>query len=331
MAVVFLLGIVLMLALVVNIGFWYASQRRVQSVADSVSLAVASQIPGTCQNPSPQLAADCYANLNWGNFTNDGTVSVDAPGDGSVTVHVTHPVPGFFTSLIGEAFGTVTVGAHATAAAQAPATLDNSSLQSIAQTPTYVAPLVVSYQACSTPPWNLCLGASGATAVLDETNPTLGASNINVVDLACARTTSGCQNPGAATLANWITCGPCLDGELGINTYVPAVPTNVLDTCPGSGPRGRRRPRCVIRDALNTLVTSGQTVLAAVADSSVGNQYHVVGYAAMTITRLPNDRQWRDQPTKTFGVKFQGFTPEPTLDPSGSAPAYGLQTIGLTG
>jgi hypothetical protein len=327
MAVVFLLGIVLMLALVVNVGFWYASQRRAQAVADSVALAVASQVPGQCQNRDPQATAQCFADLDWSN----STVTATTPGDGSVTVHVTHQVPGFFTSLIGEAFGTVTVGAHSTAAAQAPATLDNSSLQSIVQTPTYVAPLVVNAEACSAPPWTDCLGTTGGTAVLDERNPTLGASNINVVDLACALTTGGCQNPGAATLANWITCAPCLGGELGINTYVPAVPVSVLDTCPGSGPRGRRMPRCAIRDALNTLVTGRKTVLAAVADTSVGNQYHVVGYAALTITRIPNDRQWRDQPTKTFGVTFQAFTPEPTLDPSGNAPAYGMQTIGLTG
>jgi hypothetical protein len=167
--------------------------------------------------------------------------------------------------------------------------------------------------------------------VLNETNPIIGTTNINVVDLACALTTSGCQDPGAATLANWITCAPCLDGELGINTYVPAVPTDVLDTCPGSGPNGLHNPRCVIRDALNTLVTSGQTVLAAVADSSFGNEYHVVGYAALTITGVPTDTEWRDQPRKIFNVKFESFTPKPTLDGLGNPPLYGMQTIGLTG
>jgi hypothetical protein len=336
MAVGFLLGIVLVLALVVNVGFWYASQRRAQSVADAVALAVASQAPLSGQCNDPTTLAGCYANLNWNQFTTDGTVTVDPPVGSSITVHVSHPVPGFFTSLIGEAFGTVTVGAHATATVQAPATLDNSNLQAIAQTPTYVAPIVVRDNACGTPPWTGtpgCLGAPQGLNLIEDDPTTIGdesaASFINIVDLSCALTTSGCEDPGATTLANWITCGPCLAGELGINTYVPEVSNSVLDSCPHTGPGGSGPQICTIRRALNA--AKNKTLLAAVADSYASGEYHVVGYAALTITAVPSNNAWRTQTTKRITVKFQSFTPKPTLDGSGTAPAYGLQTIGLTG
>jgi hypothetical protein len=326
-AVAFLLGIVLMLALVVNLGFWYASQRRIQSVADAVALAVASPTPNvnTGCNPAPtttQELADCYANRNWASFTTDGSVTVDTPGDGSVSVHVTHPVPGFFTSLIGEAFGTVTVGAHATAAIQGPAApLNNSKLRAIQQTPAYVAPLVVDSDTCGTPPWpSFCLGATQSPLLIEGDPYT---SHINVVDLSCA--TGVCLGPSATTVANWITCGPCLQGDLGINSYVPAVSTTVLDSCPQTNGHGPHV--CTIRRALNAV--RNKMILVAVSDGWTGGGYHIVGYAALTITNLPSNSNWPTQTRKTITVKFQSFTPTPYG--SGTAPQYGLQTIGLTG
>ncbi len=327
--VVFMFAIVLLLALVVNVGFWLQAQRRAQNVADAVALAVASQIPsGACPGAGTQAVADCYADKNWPQFTDDGTVTVDPPAGTSVTVHVRHPVPGFFTSLIGEAFGTVTVGAHATATAQAPATLDNQNLHAITQTPTYVAPIVVTDDACGqAPPWTTCLGSS-QTLTLNENNP--GASSINIVDLSCAVQTGGCQNPGATTLASWITCGPCLTGVVGVGGQLPVMPVNVLDACPrlnGMGPR-----QCTIRNALQSV--RGNTIIAAVSDGEAGGEYHVVGYAALAITRVPSMGQWRNpamRTTKSIDVLFLPYTPEPTLDASGVAPAYGIQTIGLTG
>jgi hypothetical protein len=331
MMVAFLLGIVLMLALVVNVGFWLQSKRRAQTVADSVALAVASVVPSSGCSPAvgTQGIANCYADKNWPGFTDDGTVTVDPPAGTSITVHVRHSVPGFFTSLIGEAFGTVTVGAHATAAVLAPATLDNQKLNAITQTPTYVAPIVVTDDACQTPPWTTCLGAV-RTLTLDQRNP--DASTFNVVDLSCAAESGACLNPSATTLASWIKCGPCLDGVLGIGDDVPAVATNVLDTCPGTGRNGRQNPKCAIRDALASPSVAGNTIMVAVSDSVVGNRYHVSGYAAFAITSVrTTDRQWRDRPTKSIVGLFLSFTPAATLDTSGVAPAFGVQTVGLTG
>jgi hypothetical protein len=328
----FLFGIVLMLALVVNVGFWLQAQRRAQNVADAVALAIASNAPstGACSgDPTWQAIGNCYANLNWSQFTTGGNVTIDPPVGSSVTVHVTHSVPGFFTSLIGAAFSTVTVGAHATATVQAPETLDNSQLTTIAQTPTYVAPIVVRDVACGTPPWNPgCLGAPEGVNLLENTIAAPNArdgSFIDFVDLACAVPTVGCQNPSAVTIASQITGSPPLTGAIQTGAQLPVVPVSVLDSCPNPG------NRCTIRAALASVV--GKTLIAIASDQPVAGVWHAVGFVALTITSVPSNNAWRRPGTrarKMFVVKFQSFTPTPTLSGSGVAPAFGVQTLGLT-
>jgi hypothetical protein len=325
----FLFGFVLMLAFVVNVGLWIQAQRRTQSVADAVALAIAPGAPASGCNgaTSVEAVADCYADLNWSRFSNGGSVTVDASAPSSYTVHATHSVPGLFTGIVGTVFGSVTVSAKATSAVQAPATLNNAELTALQPTPTHVAPLVVRQDACGSPPWDAACFSAGSPIplTLDENDPSDSA--IGIADLSCA--VSCGPAPDATTLANWIACTSCLAGDIGTNVGLPVVPVSVLDTCPGRGRRGRGNPQCPIRNAL--AAAEGKTLLVPVFDGVSGGAYQVVGFAALTVTDVPNNRQWRDSRNKTISVRFSSFTPKAGLDTSGAAPAFGVQVFGLTG
>jgi Putative Flp pilus-assembly TadE/G-like len=333
MSVLFLFGIVLLLALVVNVGLWYASQRRAQAVADSVALSVAPQLaamqsatplgPVNSVDCSSAVAAQHYADADWQGAAATATCDFDATKPLRATVQVSHSVPGFFTSLLA-AFGGITVGAQATATMEAPASLNNQDLNAIAPTPTYVAPIVIRDTACSTPPWTNCLNATPQAKFITPMDPTIGF--LSIADLSCGVTGGGCQNPDVSTLADWITCGPCLGGNLAIGTDLSPVQASVINTCDPGPPVS-----CPIRDALASVV--GKTIFAAVAaQPSVGGDFHVLGYAALRITSVPTDLEWQQDPAlKTLYVQLEPYTPEPTLDNSGMPVAYGVQTIGLTG
>jgi Putative Flp pilus-assembly TadE/G-like len=353
MSVLFLFGIVLLLALVVNVGLWYASSRRAQAVADSVALSVAPQVAssGSCGTAA---GAQSYADANWqGTAVTSVTCPPQANGAVTVAVGVSHSVPGFFSGLLA-AFGGVTVAAQATATVQAPSTLDNASLQTIAQTPTDVVPIVVAASTCGTQWTATCLqGVPQAPLVYRrDQNNNIVPGNINFLDLSCA-TAAGCQvpPPTADQLASWIDCAPDPDpaastcfpaGAIGIGADIPPVAQNIVQSC------DQQTGSCPVLDALQAII--GKTVIVAVGCQSVpgqpvpcpggtSNLFHVVGFAAMTILGpLPTDQQW-SSPTPTLQdgdplairVQFQSFTPAPTIDASGGAPDYGLQTIGLTG
>src|SRR5262249_56545058 len=113
------------------------------------------------------------------------------------------------------------------------------------------------------------------------------------------------------------------------NVALPVVPVSVLDTCPGRGRRGRGNPQCPIRNAL--AAAEGKTLLAPIFDDVSAGAYHVVGFAALTVTDVPNNRQWRDSRNKTVMVRFSSFTPKAGLGTSGPGPALRVHGFWLTG
>jgi Flp pilus assembly protein TadG len=86
--VVLLGGLMLMLALVLDVGSWLQAQRRAQSVADAAALAGVQELPwqpGTSSPPTGAYAvAGNYASSNWPGVDTSGTTV--APTNDEITV-----------------------------------------------------------------------------------------------------------------------------------------------------------------------------------------------------------------------------------------------------
>jgi Flp pilus assembly protein TadG len=88
-----LFGLVMVLALVVDVGMWLRADRHAQSVADAAALAGAQELP---DSRAARDAALAYAAWNWPDA--DVSSSRDAS---SIEVVVRSNVPGLFSRLVG--------------------------------------------------------------------------------------------------------------------------------------------------------------------------------------------------------------------------------------
>jgi hypothetical protein len=125
LALVVLLG---MAALVLDVGNWFHTKRRLQATSDAAALAGAQKLP---EDPSAaSTMAMSYANQNGGDVAGSDIIisSTAAPND-TISVKAKRTDPGIFTSVLG--IGSANIDAHAKARVGPP------------QDALHVAPMVV--------------------------------------------------------------------------------------------------------------------------------------------------------------------------------------------
>src|SRR2546426_1018928 len=199
LALVALLG---MCALVLDVGVWFRSKRRLQSTADAAALAGAQQLPN---NPSAakSMALD-YAGRNGGDVAN-GAVRVTAtfyPND-TISVGAKKTEPGIFSRVLGVTSTDITADAAARVGAPSFAR--------------YVAPMVVS---CDHPLIKNCDG-NGHPRFLENTDmnfdPMGAPGAFGMLNLS-----GGNGTPGTSEEAGWIFHG--YDQYLDYNTWYRSDP-----------------------------------------------------------------------------------------------------------
>ncbi|HZQ15496.1 MAG TPA: Tad domain-containing protein [Gaiellaceae bacterium] len=301
--IVAMTSFVLLMALVVDVGLWLQTQRKVQSVADAAALAGVQSLP--FNQPQADADARAYAQLN----SRDAAIdSVDFPSGDTISVQASERVTGFFSSLAG--ITSVTAKAHAAARTGPAELLSNADLQKAGST--VITPLVVNESAADCLPG--CLGID-VTLRFDDADHR--GSELGVM---CP---GGCGSTGASRnrLRGWINCSPCLPGSFG-----PAGGTVDVAAAPAGATNGGQ-----VRGALQRRV--GTTVILPVFDDANSASYHLAAFAAFVL----DDVSWRnDSPScrpdcKVVTGRFITYrAPGALASTDTGAPDYGVSVVGLT-
>jgi putative Flp pilus-assembly TadE/G-like protein len=250
-SLVVLLG---MTALVLDVGSWYRSQRKLQAAADSAALAGAQALP-TNPNGASQMAVS-YGGTNGGGVAGaDVTISSTNSSNDTITVDAKKTDPTFFSKLFG--INAVDIGAHARAIVGIPG-------QAL-----YVAPMVVS---CSHPLIQNCNGNN--TPIFNQStnldfNKFGAPGAFGMLDLSNSQ-----GNVGSSTLGSWI-----------LNGYSNYLPLGNYDSDPGAKFNSSN-----VSGALNARV--GSVLLFPVFDKLTGGgsnaQYHIIGWIGFYLTQVTN-------------------------------------------
>jgi Flp pilus assembly protein TadG len=285
----FLLGC---LALVLDVGSWFRSQRQLQSAADAAALAAAQALPNRPGDAS--ALAQEYATKNASDLSSaDYAIGTDLVTNDRITVHVTRDAPGFFARL----FGIDSVRVGATAIAQAKMMAEAK----------HVAPIAVR----NTHPM---LGGAGCPCfgpAYETTIPLRSAApgGFALVDLSG----NGNGITGNDAIAEWIR-----------NGYPDSLPVGKYLSDPGA-----KFNNSQIQDALNSRI--GSVLLFPVYDTYGGGganaAYHVIGWAAFHLesTSLNGTGSLTGYFTD---VTWEGLGASSS---TGSVPNYGAHTVQLVG
>ena len=185
-----------MAALVVDVGSWYHTKRRLQGTADAAALAGAQLLPNDPSGAQSQALA--YANKNGGDVAgaNITVTSTVLPND-TISVRARRTDPGIFSGILG--ITSADIDARAKARVGPPTKAR------------YVAPMVVD---CDHPLIHNCNGDStpdfGVNTTMDY-DPMGAPGAYGMLNLG------GNQNPGASEEADWILHG--FDQYLGLGNY----------------------------------------------------------------------------------------------------------------
>jgi Flp pilus assembly protein TadG len=314
--VVILAGLVLVLALVIDVGAWLRTQRKLQTVADAAALAAVPELP--FDQGAALAKADAYAQQNLPGV--DLLPAPAFPDQSTITVAARHDVPGIFAPLAG--ILNVSVQATATARVEAPTSLHNlpadgpNALTTVTVDPSYVAPIVVNentIDAC------LSIGSScfGSPQTLNlDTGNRIG-SSFGIANLG--------SSSSRFAFRSWVACNGCVGGTIDAgSSFAPLT-------------RGTAGTGAVT--AMNTL--TGKTVIFPVFDDFDGSRYHIVGFSAFVVTStFDGATNWQAQNSftncqpdcKVIDGYFVNYTTPGTLSTSpGSAQNFGVRVIGLTG
>ena len=315
MFVVLLSGLLVLLALVVDVGAWLGTKRKLQSVADAAALSAAQtgQVAPTIDDGWAQLDVEA-----------DPATS---PPD-TVTVTATRDAPIIFSELGG--VGGFKVQVTATAGAKSLARFGNEPLMSISPAPPaspYLIPIAVNKcifdQTCSSGPTTACFDSTqGCPLNYDSNDPNgslFGIANI------CSSGSSGCDPTDPANsqnFQNWVQCSPCEADAVAVGTSLPAMQKGVGDEA---------------APAVRSLV--GKTIVVPVFDPAQST-YTVVGFAALQVTGIDN---WQTEnpnypcvinnthDCKVIRGYFTNYTLPSSFSASGTADRdYGVRAIGLT-
>jgi hypothetical protein len=185
-----------MATLVLDVGSWYHTKRRLQGTADAAALAGAQLLPTDSSGAQSQALA--YANKNGGDVAgaNITVTSTVLPND-TISVRARKTDPGIFSSIFGVASADIDARAKARVGPPTKAR--------------YVAPMVVD---CEHPLIHNCDGNStpdfGINTTMDY-DPMGAPGAYGMLNLG------GVQNPGSSEEAEWILHG--FDQYLGLGNY----------------------------------------------------------------------------------------------------------------
>ena len=285
------------LALVVDVGSWFAKQRQLQGAVDAAVLAGAQDLPDTSTATS---TAQTYATTNVPALA---SFAPTFPDTGTIDVRVSESAPGRFAKLLG--VSSVTIHAHARAFIGVPGQMKN------------VAPVAVKASAACT-----TLSCFGTRMTLNFNEGSLSSSKFGLVSLSCqGNTATQCSSSstGSSDLTNWIANG--YPGYLNVGKWYAAVSGQKI------GP---------VRDTLSQMGTAGTTLLFPVYDVANNTAYafHVIGWAAFVIdnggvTSWKNDAPSCEPNCKVITGHFTRYVAEGV--PGTPSPTnYGVRTIELS-
>jgi hypothetical protein len=185
-----------MAALVLDVGNWFHTKRRLQGTADAAALAGAQLLPS---NPSgAQSQALAYADKNGGDVAGANiTVSTTLQANDTISVRARKTDPGIFSGILGIASADIDARAKARVGPPVKAR--------------YVAPMVVD---CDHPLIHNCDGNSTPDFF---SNTTLDYDPMGAPGAFGMLNLGGEQNPGASEEADWILHG--FDKYLGLGNY----------------------------------------------------------------------------------------------------------------
>jgi hypothetical protein len=185
-----------MAALVLDVGNWYHTKRRLQGTADAAALAGAQLLPNDSSGAQSQALA--YANKNGGDVAGGNiTVSSTVLPNDTISVRARKTDPGIFSGILGIASADIDARAKARVGPPTKAR--------------YVAPMVVY---CDHPLIHNCNGDSTPDFFANTTmdyDPMGAPGAFGMLNLG------GGSNPGASDEADWILHG--FDKYLGLGDY----------------------------------------------------------------------------------------------------------------
>ncbi|MGZ4301264.1 MAG: pilus assembly protein TadG-related protein [Gaiellaceae bacterium] len=186
-----------MAALVLDVGLWMRSDRRLQQTADAAALAGAQMLPA--DPAGAKSLALSYANQNGGDVLgSDIVVSTTYTSNDTISVDAAKNEPGFFSKVFG--IGSARVEASAKARTDSP------------QTARYVAPMTVY---CDHPLIQNCNGDHTPTF---NVNTTLDFDKMGAPGaFGMLNLDGGNGTPGASEEGDWILHG--FDKYLGLGKY----------------------------------------------------------------------------------------------------------------
>jgi hypothetical protein len=308
--IIIVLGIVAltaMVALVVDLGSWFRENRQLQSIADASALAGAFNLPDVS---GAQTHATSFFNTNKSNNALTGAaITFPAPqpsggvcsNNGCIAVDATDGnVPGFFTK-IASSIANVTIKAHAQAAIEVPADMND------------VAPVaVLNTVACTGPP--ACTFPHAATINFDAQPNSYQLLDLNIHS---ASGPVGGANASTSQMNSWITGG-----------YPSALPAPAWYAANNGVKNG-------VKKGFNTAAANQTILLIPVFDQidQATGSVHVIGWAAFLID--PNGvGKWTgngNQGTHTLTGSYVRFIANGLQPATNQGQNFGVFTIVLNG
>jgi Flp pilus assembly protein TadG len=299
LALVALLG---MSALVLDVGNWYRTKRRLQGTADAAALAGAHQLPNNAS--AAQAMALDYANKNGGDVAAANiTITSTFNTNDTISVKAAKVENGIFSKVVG--IDTANIDASAKARVDAP-------LQA-----RYVAPMVVY---CDHPLLKNCTGTGNphfqANTELPFDKDSTGAPGAFGM-LNLGKDNGGSGTPGSSEEAEWILHG--FDKLLPLGEY-------------NSDPGAKFSSGGNVKEALEARI--GTVLLFPVYKTLEGNgqnaKYDIIGWVGFYLTGF--DIQGNEATLKGYFTEYiaQGILSSTGSGP-GSAQGFGVKSIQLIG
>lgn len=248
---VVMLGVLLgICALVMDVGAWFESGRKLQSVADAAALAAAQDLPAA---PSTAVSdAQSYAQMNGRPLTSSPVISSTSSSNDTVTISTTEQAPLFFARVLG--INSVTVHARAVAQVSGASTIDGKGWQQEGTG----EPIPLVLPASAIPPASQF---GQEVSISWGAGYQLGSGNFGILDFS-----NGSDNGAPKDIADWITNG--YPGTIGIGSY--------------PGINGNKTMSSAVDDAMTNLAAGHPTILLPVYTSS-GSTFQIAGWAAFKV------------------------------------------------
>ncbi len=299
LALVALLG---MSALVLDVGNWFRTKRRLQATADAAVLAGAQQLPNNAS--AAQAMALDYANKNGGDVkAADITVTSTFTTNDTISVKAGKTEDGVFSKVMG--IDNANIDASAKARVDAP-------LQA-----KYVAPMVVY---CDHPLIKNCTGTGNPHFNADTELPfdkdaTGAPGAFGMLNLG--KNNGGSGTPGTSEEAEWILHG-----------FDKFLPLGEYDSDPGAKFSSGGNVQQALEDRLNTVLLF--PVFKTLDGNGQNAKYEIIGWIGFYLTGY--DIHGNEATLKGHFTEYiaQGILSSTGPGPSGSA-GFGVKSIQLIG